>query len=128
MSMGRCRKLTLHCRRQRLATVIFAPNRTSDHPDSTELQKIDDLNLLTGNRDTFNRMHHDRTTSHDSARKSWLPVLSMHAEQTLDVDLEGNDTLPKDERESNSSVSSNAFAVQRTKLTDDPATETAKQK
>ncbi|KAI5449316.1 hypothetical protein NCC49_004818 [Naganishia albida] len=82
--------------RQRLATVIFTPNRTTDHPDSTELQKIDDLNLLAGNGDTFNRMHHDRTMSHDSARRSWLPVLSIHPEQTLDVDLEGNKTSPKE--------------------------------
>ncbi|KAJ9103575.1 hypothetical protein QFC20_004731 [Naganishia adeliensis] len=82
--------------RQRLATVIFAPNRsTADHPNSTELQKLDDLNLLTGNRDTFNRLHHDRTMSHDSARKSWLPVLSMNAEQALEVDLEGVGSPPK---------------------------------
>lgn len=96
------------CSRQRLATVIFAPNRGSaDDHDATELRKLEEL---VSKRDSFVQLQHARSESHDSARRSWLPVLSEGDERQMQVDVEGLESLAEDSRESYSfSVSPRAM-------------------
>ncbi|GHJ88187.1 hypothetical protein NliqN6_4589 [Naganishia liquefaciens] len=79
--------------RQRLATVIFAPNRGSaEDRDSTELRKVEDL---VSKRESFVQLQNARSPSHDDARRSWLPVLAENA-AGMQVNVEGVESLSED--------------------------------
>lgn len=87
-------------RRQRLATVIFAPDRGSaeDH-DATELRKLEEL---VSKRESFVQLQHARSLSQDSARRNWLPVLAEN-NGPLQVKVEGIELLREDFRDISSS-------------------------
>lgn len=86
--------------RQRLATVIFAPNRDSaEGHDVTELRKLDEL---VSKRESFVQSQHARPLSEDSARRDWLPVFAEN-DRPLQVNVEGIESLREDSRDISSS-------------------------
>ncbi|KAJ9094652.1 hypothetical protein QFC19_007865 [Naganishia cerealis] len=90
--------------RQRLATVIFAPNssRGAEEQDSTELRRI--ANMRDKQDHDGAHGQHEKTLSYDSVRKSWINDLTHSLEQKREVDVEGMKALVPNSSQSDSRV------------------------